>query len=100
MENVVAQICHEGGASLTSHQLAAQIPVDLKLWRREFPCVEDASWPWDAMMVRRDAQTQGGHDRWCCLLEARKNKETTYPELGQGNGLAQLVVIAGEEVLG
>ena len=28
--------------------------------------------------------------------EARKNKETTYPELGQGNGRAHLVVIAGE----
>ena len=29
----------------TSHQLAAQIPVDLKLWRRDSPCMEDASWP-------------------------------------------------------
>ena len=44
---------------------------------------------------RRDAQTQGGHDR-VALLEARKNKETTCPELGQGNGRVQLVVIAGE----
>ena len=41
---------------------------------------------------RRKADTTDG----VALLEARKNKETTYPELGQGNGRAQLVVIAGE----
>ena len=29
----------------TSHQLAAQIPVDLKWWRRVSPSMEDASWP-------------------------------------------------------
>ena len=42
-------------------------------------------------MQRPKADTTDG----VALLEARKNKETTYPELGQGNGRAQLVVIAG-----
>ena len=41
---------------------------------------------------RRKADTTDG----VALVEARKNKETTCPELGQGNGRVQLVVIAGE----
>ena len=36
---------------------------------------------------RRKADTTNG----VALLEARKNKETTCPELGQGNGRVQLV---------
>ena len=45
---------------------------------------------------RRKVDTTDG----VALHEARKNKETTYPELGQGHGRAQLVeVVVGDQQL-
>ena len=110
MENAVAQICREGGARMSTNVFLRDLdisPVGSTDSRRLEVVAEGLSLyggcqlAIDATLVsalkgdgthKRKADTTNG----VALLEARKNKETTYPELGQGNGRAQLVVIAGE----
>ena len=110
VENAVAQICREGGARVSTNVFLRDLdisPVGSTDSRRLEVVAEGLSLyggcqlAIDATLVsalkgdgthRRKADTTDG----VALLEARKNKETTYPELGQGNGRAQLVVIAGE----
>ena len=73
-------------------------PHGWKWWQRDCPCAEVASLPsaapWSHRlkgMHRRKDRTDG-----VALLEARKDKEATDPELCEGNGRAELVVTAGE----
>ena len=67
VENAVAQICREGGASLDISPVGSTDSRRLEVVAEGLSLYGGCQLAIDATLVRRDAQTQGGHDRWCCL---------------------------------
>ena len=111
VENVVAQICREGGARVSTNVFVRHLDIlpALSTDARRLEVVAEGLSLYGGCQLAIDAtlvsplKGDGTHRRKAdrtdgvALQEARKLEKATYPELCQGNGRAQLVVIAGEE---
>ncbi len=99
--SAVAQICWEGGVRVSLNAMLRDLdiaPTDAA-WRwlqKDWPCTEDASWPWTPQWCHHCTGTppteegQTSRIKWHCGRPGG-----AHPELCQGNDRGRLVVEVG-----
>ena len=105
LESAAARVCREAGARVrtnvwsgtwTSCLTTGSTTGGWRLSPMASPCMGERSWP--SIPHLRDGSVKRGADRTdgAVLVEARRRKERTYPELAGVGGRAKLVVLAAE----
>ena len=105
LECAAAQVCHEAGARVSTNvPLVAHNNLD----GRRLEVIADGLTLWHGVLLaidttlvsplRRDgsARARAADHDGAVLVEARRRKERTYPELSGEGGRARLVVLAAE----